>query len=94
MQKNRQDPMIGFREKLRTDARTHEGQSIGPTSYVGGSKNGEFYNNWINSQFGGYGSTLRHIGGTMRLEGAAWCQNVHIAVFEQSEIFVSPPIPA
>ena len=33
------DPMIGFREKLRTDGRTDMGQSIGPTSKVGGSKN-------------------------------------------------------
>ena len=44
------DPMIGFREKLRTDGRTDGrtnertdgrtdmGQSIGPTSKVGGSK--------------------------------------------------------
>ena len=37
--KFRKDPMTGYREKLRTNERTDMGQSIGPTSKVGGSKN-------------------------------------------------------
>jgi hypothetical protein len=41
--KFRKDPMTGFREKLRTDERTDMGQSIGPTSRVGGSKNKKGY---------------------------------------------------
>ena len=40
--KFQKDPMTGYREKLRTnertDGRTDMGQSIGPTSKVGGSK--------------------------------------------------------
>jgi hypothetical protein len=40
MQKIQENPMIGFREKLRTDTdrQRHRGQSRGPTSRVGGSK--------------------------------------------------------
>ena len=40
--KFREDPMTGYREKLRTNGRTKRtdmGQSIGPTSKVGGSNN-------------------------------------------------------